>query len=327
MTVPKVLISILNWNAPESTSKTVNSVLHSKYIDYEILVIDNCSADDSLNILRSTFPDLKVIKTSENLGYAGAHKISSIYAIGHEFDLLWILNNDVIVNEYTLQELVTAYLQNGDAIYGSICLDKTGKFIEFGGGHEFVGDKVNYNTKYNSFYGIQINSLKLPFAEVSDVQGSSFLVPLNVISKYGFMKTSYFLYGEETAYSYFLRNKFFIKTFIVFNSHIIHFNSTSFTISPKLQWVKNYYTIRNSNLVQAEYMKELPVFDMNFTRIFDYGIFFLKHIFSKKSNRSNEYMAEYFSMLGRFHSYLRIRGKYLDPEKYMILLLVIFCVV
>src|SRR5665647_2742 len=116
----KVLISILNWNNWNNTVETVNSVLQSDYKNYKIIVLDNHSVDDSYIKIKTTFPEIDVWSFNNNLGYAGAHKKAASFALENNFDLLWILNNDVEVFPSSLKELIHAFERNGESLLGSV---------------------------------------------------------------------------------------------------------------------------------------------------------------------------------------------------------------
>ena len=70
------------------------------------MVIDNGSEDDSAAILRSRFPQIILIETGVNLGFAGGNNIGINYAIEHGADYIWLLNNDTIVTPNALSELI-----------------------------------------------------------------------------------------------------------------------------------------------------------------------------------------------------------------------------
>ena len=74
----KTAILVLNWNKPDLTLDSVNSILkiNSRKIDYQIIIIDNGSSDDSLAIFNKhyqTHPKVKIITTNSNLGFAGGN--------------------------------------------------------------------------------------------------------------------------------------------------------------------------------------------------------------------------------------------------------------
>ena len=319
MNSPKVLISILNWNAPANTIKTVQSVLLSDYKEYSILLLDNNSIDNSETILKNSFPDCRFIKMKSNLGYAGAHKVAATIARKENFDLLWILNNDVEVYPSSLSELVNAYKRNGDALFGSVSINSDGETIDFAGGLEIGNNNLfDGHSGYNLFGGKRIDEVEILERQVSGLQGSSFLIPVNIIIKYGFINTRFFLYGEETDYCYRLKKKFNIPSFIVPTSRVVHHGGGSFVQNEKLQWIRIYYTTRNGNLVHKKYQKDITIIEMSARRIPYYLKYFFKHyFFTPVSKQGGNYWITYYRELGNLHAMLRIKGKYLKPENFL----------
>src|SRR6266536_3498716 len=59
---PRVGIVILNWNRPDDTSACLESLARVEYSPFEVLVVDNGAADNSVAILRQRFPNLELIE-------------------------------------------------------------------------------------------------------------------------------------------------------------------------------------------------------------------------------------------------------------------------
>lgn len=100
---PRVSVVILNWNGKKFLEKFLPSVVASGYENLEIVVADNGSADGSVACLQSTFPAVRQIQFSENLGFAKGYnealkKVSSDYYI--------LLNSDVEVIPGWIQPMV-----------------------------------------------------------------------------------------------------------------------------------------------------------------------------------------------------------------------------
>ncbi len=313
---PKVLISILNWNNAPATINCVHSVLKQSYGSYEILITDNASGDGSVKVISDVFPDLKVIANKNNIGYASAHKIAADYATDHQFDLLWILNNDTEVMPDALEALVNAYLDHQEAIYGSITLEANKKEIRFAGGYELKDGRVNFNSISNPLRGKPLSEVKLEElgGEVAELNGSSLLIPIDIIKKHGFMPEYFFLYSEETAYGYRLREEG-VKSILVPQSQVIHAGSQSFS-NPYLKYIAEYYRMRNDLLLRkelkiisnAEIIKSFGWADWiswlvkRLLFAFNYQKFSLKH---------------YYRQLGTWHALLNKRGKTIAPEKFL----------
>ena len=315
---PKVLISILNWFNFEDTIIAVHSVLKSDYDNYEIIIIDNNSQNESVEILRNEFPKIKIIASKKNLGYAGGHKLAVKYGVENDFELIWILNNDLIVDFKCLTQLIHSYKKNGLALYGSLSLDETKFYINFASGHQLNADySINFSSSYNELNKKKYNDVIYLLIEkrTSDVNGCSLLIPMEVIRRFGFMNVNFFLYAEETDYCYYL-NKKDIYSLIVPSSIVIHKGSGSLNKSPKLEYIQQYYRVRNYNLMANKHRINHKIFKNE--TLFTALVFVLKYNIKKYfQTLPHWYIFKYFTNLGKIHAYFNIYGKYFEPNNYI----------
>ena len=112
---PLVSIIILNYNGASLLSECLDSVLATIYKPLEVIVVDNNSIDNSLEILNS-YPSIKVLRNSKNYGYAEGNNIGVSHSAGK---YLVILNNDVSVEPSWLDVPVEKLEQEPDL--GLVC--------------------------------------------------------------------------------------------------------------------------------------------------------------------------------------------------------------
>ena len=67
---PHVKILILNWNGKELLKTCLESIFKIDYLNYSILVIDNGSTDDSVQMIRENYSEVDVLKLENNYGFA-----------------------------------------------------------------------------------------------------------------------------------------------------------------------------------------------------------------------------------------------------------------
>jgi len=113
-TEPLVSIIILNYNAGTLLLDCVESLLKTDYKNYEIIIVDNLSSDNSHIKCKEKFNQITLIKNKENLGYCEGNNVGIRIAKG---EFLVILNPDTVVEPDWLQELLTAYSNNGEGLY------------------------------------------------------------------------------------------------------------------------------------------------------------------------------------------------------------------
>lgn len=111
---PLISIIILNYNAGDLLLDCVDSIQKSKYGNFEIILIDNVSKDNSHRKCKEMFPNIKLIENSKNLGYCEGNNVGLRIANGR---FVAVLNPDTVVDPYWLDELLGAYEIHGDGIY------------------------------------------------------------------------------------------------------------------------------------------------------------------------------------------------------------------
>ncbi|MEM2703847.1 MAG: glycosyltransferase family 2 protein [Candidatus Bathyarchaeia archaeon] len=102
---PLVSIVVLNYNGLKHLKTCLDSVLSTDYPNFEVIVVDNGSTDDSVEFIRSTYPSLKLLRLSKNIYAAGGYMVGVLAARGK---YVAILNNDVEVDRNWLKPLVEA---------------------------------------------------------------------------------------------------------------------------------------------------------------------------------------------------------------------------
>jgi len=165
-----VSVVILNWEGLELLKKCIPSVIKATQNypeNCEIIVVDNGSKDKSIDYLRSTFPQVRVISLPENLGFSGGmnrgiKESKNRIVIG--------LNNDTIVKEDFLEPLVKHFSNKDVFAVGAKMLGWDKKTFDFGrttGRFSFGFFKIKYedidetaNTLYASGGALAVNKEK-----------------------------------------------------------------------------------------------------------------------------------------------------------------------
>jgi len=128
-----VLIVVLNWNGIDDTEKCVASLRNLSYSNYEIVIVDNGSVDDSLQRLKRLAqkePKITLLTNPENLGFAGGVNTGIRYGIKEKFDAIALFNNDAVVDKEWLTFLVAGLDKKDVAIVTGKLLHADGKTID-----------------------------------------------------------------------------------------------------------------------------------------------------------------------------------------------------
>ena len=121
-------VIILNYNVRYFLELCVLSVQSAlQDIDSEIIVVDNNSSDGSCEMIKSRFPNVKLIRNNQNVGFPKGNNIGAAQAKG---DYICILNPDTVVAEDTFEK-VLAFVkkQNNLGVVGVKLIDGTGNFL------------------------------------------------------------------------------------------------------------------------------------------------------------------------------------------------------
>jgi GT2 family glycosyltransferase len=103
MSLPLVSLISINYNQAQVTCDMVASLRRVTYPHLEIIVVDNASPSDNPDIIKERFPEVKLIKSDQNLGFAGGNNLGIAQAKG---EYLLFLNNDTEVEPDFLEPLV-----------------------------------------------------------------------------------------------------------------------------------------------------------------------------------------------------------------------------
>lgn len=123
-------VIILNYNVRFFLEQCVLSVQKALInLDAEIIVVDNNSSDDSCEMMKQLFPNIKLIENKENVGFPKGNNIAVAEAKG---ECICILNPDTVVAEDTFTKIFNAKLQTPNSklgIIGCKLIDGTGNFL------------------------------------------------------------------------------------------------------------------------------------------------------------------------------------------------------
>jgi len=170
MVKPLVSIIIVNYNGKKYLEKCLSSLMKINYENYEIIIVDNNSIDDSLEFVKNSYPSIILIKLDRNYGFAEPNNIGAKNAKG---EFILFLNNDTEVNPSFITELVEFFNKDSKiAICQSLLLkpngevDSSGDFIDTLGRAYSSRDKVTKVKKILSARGASMMVKKEFFWEL-----------------------------------------------------------------------------------------------------------------------------------------------------------------
>jgi len=196
---PFVSIIILNFNGERYLVHCLSSVLGTKYPNFEVILVDNASTDQSVDLVMKTFGSdgrLKIIRNPENFGFSQGNNIGLKHARG---EYIVFLNNDTIVDPYWLVELVCS--MQADRTIGlsqSILLTIDGKLIQSAGGLY----SNNLVIQFQFLAGNKFRKNEFPSSfEVSYANGCSMVIERRFLERIGAFERRLPFFYDDTLLS------------------------------------------------------------------------------------------------------------------------------
>lgn len=243
----KLSIIIVNYNVKYFLEQTIRSVFNAcKHIQAEVFVVDNNSADDSVEMVKEKFPQVILIENKDNPGFSKANNQAIAKAKG---EYILLLNPDTVVSEDTFEKCIQK--MDEDASIGALGV----KMID-GRGDFLPESKRSLPSPKVAFYKISGLSSLFPtskeFAKyhVGDIpadqsayieilSGAFMFMRKSVLDKIGYLDETFFMYGEDIDLSYrFILEGY--KNYYLADTTIIHYKGES-TKKGSVNYVKAFY--------------------------------------------------------------------------------------
>jgi GT2 family glycosyltransferase len=236
MPLPLTSIIIINYKTPQLTINCLESLYkHENKSNYETIIIDNNSKDESLELIKKKFPHIQLIESNNNLGFAGGNNLGAKQAKGK---YLLFLNSDTIITEPFIDDLIiniekkekigiiAPKLLNQDktiqesvfkfpTLWRAIC--ESFFLSSILPNNKVIGDYRNFNYDTEK--------------QVDFVSGACFLIKKTIFDSINGFDESFFMYAEETDLTYRLHkreyNAYFSPT-----GNIIHIGKGSQNNTP-----------------------------------------------------------------------------------------------
>ena len=242
--MPSVSVIIVSYKVRYYIEQCVDSVLRS-LPDAQIIVIDNASADGSVEYLRSRFPQIEVIANPENSGFGSANNIALQHAEGR---YVLFLNPDTVVAEKTLPGCVNFMDENPGV--GAL-----GVRMQYGNGRFALESRRSVPTPGVSFYHMSGLGRLFPHSRrfgryhmtymdrnsdcpIEVVSGAFMFARTDVVRDLGGFDESFFMYGEDIDLSYRILKAGYANHYLPLP--IVHFKGES-TVKTSFRYAKVFY--------------------------------------------------------------------------------------
>lgn len=190
-------IIIVNYNGESYLEDCINSIYkYCSSIDFEIVIIDNRSTDNSVALLKKQYPEINLIESNDNLGFAGGNNLAAKQTCGEN---ILLLNNDTIL----VQDISNALEELKKEKVGVVSvkmLDKDRLYRKSVGKFPTIFSLILFSKlhlKNNGFETGDFDEIKF---EVDWVEGSFLLTKKEDFIKVGGLSEDYFMYVEDVDF-------------------------------------------------------------------------------------------------------------------------------
>lgn len=238
--MPFVSVIILSWNGKHFLKDCLDSLNKQSFRDFEVILVDNGSADGSIGFVEEAYPWVKVIVNDKNYGFAKGNNIGIKEAKGK---YIVTLNNDMVFDKNLLKELCAAAERNKDA--GSIAakiyfMDKPKTLNSVG--LKVLPDGVSIDQGFNEKDEGQYDKLRHIFGPTAGaaLYKMEMLEDVKLFGQY--FDESYFLYAEDVDLAWRAQLRGWKS---VFAPKAIVYHKYRGTSSNLIEKADNFFCLRN----------------------------------------------------------------------------------
>jgi len=267
----KLAIIIVNWKQYDLTKKCLISVSKVKFENYKIILVDNESNENNLNLLLNDFNNLKVIKNKLNLGFGVANNQAITYALDKNYDYVMLLNNDTEVDKNFISPLIAGIEKNNSiGIVQPLIMNYNNRDLIWSAGgylNKFFG-----NTSTNKSLEKKLN--------LDWVTGCCMLLKTDVIKKTKLLDENFFAYYEDVDWSIRIKDLGYTLE-LVDKSLVYHHGSISSndsTSEGKLSAFVHYLNFKNHIYFLRKHIEKFNFFGVvlyQLMKLVSYSIYFI----------------------------------------------------
>lgn len=237
-------VIIVNYNGLKYLQGCFESLYKNlEGINFEIIVIDNNSADASCNYIRENYPRIRLIESRENLGFGKGNNVAVKEARGR---YLLLINNDTIVLDKLKDLLMIMENDKQIGALGINMLDGNSSYLMAAGKFPTVFSLLMIKSMFWMGDEFRKGNFKKQQYEVEWISGAFMLIPKKIYDSLGGFDERYFMYVEDVDLCKQIADKGYKRIFVPGYSYI-HFVGFS--------TAKNMFLIRGLELYVSKFFK------------------------------------------------------------------------
>ena len=300
-----VSVIIPAFDRREDLCRCIDSVLEQEFEQIEIIVIDDCSEDDTIEHLRSHYPDVQLIQCERRYGPSHLRNLGLIEA-GGEFVLF--LDSDVVLpNIYVITRMVEALSNNSGIgeIGGEIP-------VYLGFRDEARGKRRNYLGKNHDVVSSRSDTVSRGWKECTYLATCNCMVRKDVAFEVEGFDPYYKFGGEDADFGYAIWKRGYTNM-VNFKVGVHHRRSTTGRYPDETY--RYHLTRVRFNFKHLSVMRNLIIFLMDFFSFIFFYVLLLPKILAKKINNEELVSENYLGGLSLMKAYKVNMGKYSELKR------------
>ncbi len=252
-----ISVCIVNWNTKDLLYECIKSIKeHTSGVTYEIIIVDNNSKDESVAMIRESYPECILIKSDKNLGFSKGNNMAASAAKGR---YILYLNPDTLLTSNALHAMFQFLEQ--DKAYGAV----GSKLVNPDGSIQYICART-FPTPLNQLNGLLLLNRIFPNSkffstieigywdhlnsrEIDCLSGACIMIRRNVTDQLNGFDETIFMYADDVDLCYRIKKAGW-KIYYLASESIIHLEGSSSKqkanrhFSTVLQRASNYYFIK-----------------------------------------------------------------------------------
>ncbi|MDO8674231.1 MAG: glycosyltransferase family 2 protein [Dehalococcoidia bacterium] len=221
--MPKVSVVILNYNVADLLRECLRSVLASEAVSFDVWVVDNRSTDHSAEMVKQEFPQVTLIESPVNGGFAYGNNlairrlIDGSVAFSDKPDFILLLNPDTLLVSSVLRDMAEYMDRHPEAGAAGPKLVKKDGSLDLACRRSFPSPEISLyrmlglskrfpRSRRFGRYNLTYLDPDLE-AEVDSVVGAFMMVRREVVEQVGLLDESFFMYGEDLDWAFRMKQK------------------------------------------------------------------------------------------------------------------------
>ena len=192
----KVFAIIVTYNGMHWYDRCFGSLRRS-VIPVQTVVVDNASSDNTVEFIRQNYPEITLFPSDVNLGFGQGNNKGIRYALDHDADYVFLLNQDAWIEPDTIGELIRIHQENPE--YGILSpmhlnADKTAiekSLLQWIANHQITNPQLINDMFFSSLKDVYVTKY---------INAAVWLLPRNTLDTVGGFDPVFFHYGEDDNY-------------------------------------------------------------------------------------------------------------------------------